>query len=66
MSFNLTLLSLPPLRLPAGLLTNGGLLHEPLPGGTLAQGSQRSSAGVQGNSSDIHPRAEKSDDKTHF
>lgn len=57
---------LPPLRPPAGLLTDRRLLQEPLPGGTPAQGGQRGSAGVQGDSSDIHPRAEESDDKTYI
>lgn len=58
---------LPPTpRPPAGLFTDRWLLQEPLPGRAAAQGGQRSSAGVQGDSSDCHPGAEGSDDKAHI
>lgn len=56
----------PPLRPSAGLLTDGRLLQEPLPGGPPAQGGQRGSAGVQGDPTDLHPRAEESDDQTYI
>lgn len=59
-------LPLPPSRLPAGLLADRRLLQEPLPGGAAAAGGERSHAGVQGDPSDCHPRAEEPDDEAHL
>lgn len=62
----LFLLFVPPARLPAGLLADGRLLQEPLPGGAAAQGGERSPAGVQGDPSERHPGAEGPDDQAHL
>lgn len=51
------MLSSPP-RPAAGLLPNGGLLPEPLPGGAPSAGGRQSLAGVPGDSPGGHPRAQ--------
>lgn len=58
--------SLPPHRLPTGLLADRRLLQEPLPGGAAAQGGECSSAGVQGDPSECHPGSEGPDDQAHL
>ena len=55
-----------PLRSAAGLLSDGRLLPEPLPGGAAAPRGGRGPAGVRRGPADRHPGAEEPDDEAHF